>query len=56
MDFARADQVDDDAEAVEGTKDAREETVGDALLVRIHVEDDDALLDGDRRGKTFVLK
>lgn len=55
MHLTCADQVDDDAETVECTEDAREEAVGDALPVRIHVEDDDALLDGDRRGQTFAL-
>lgn len=54
--LTRTDQVDDDAETIECTKDAREEAVGDALPVRMHVENDDAFLDGDRRGETVALQ
>lgn len=53
--LTRTDQVDDDTKTVECTKDTREEAVGDALPVRIHIENDDAFLDGDCRGETFAL-
>jgi hypothetical protein len=53
--LARTNQVDNDAETVECAKDAREEAVGNALPVRIYVENDDAFLDGDRSGETFAL-
>lgn len=52
--LTRTDQVDDDAETVKCAKDPREEAVGDAFPVRIHVENDDAFLDGDRSGETFA--
>jgi len=53
--LARTDQVDDNAETVEGAKDAREEAVGHAFPVGIHVENDDRFFDGDRCGETFAL-
>ena len=52
-DLARADEVHDDAEAVEGAEYAREEAVRDALPVRLHVQHDDALL--DRHGRRDPL-
>ena len=47
--LARADEVDDDAEAIERAEDAREEAVRDALAVRVYVQHDHALLDRHRR-------
>ena len=55
-DLARADQVHDDAEAVEGAEYAREEAVRDALAVRLHVQHDDAILDRHRRREPLALR
>ena len=48
-DLAGADQVYDDAEAVERAKDPREEAVRDVLAIRLHVQHDDPLF--DRHGR-----
>jgi hypothetical protein len=49
VDLARADEVHDDAVAVERAEDAGQEAVRDRLAVALHVEHHDALLDRDGR-------
>lgn len=56
VDLAGADQVHDDAEAVEGAEYAREEAVRDALAVRLDVQHDDALLDRHCRREPFARR
>jgi hypothetical protein len=52
-DLASADQVHDDAEAVERAEDPRKESVRDALAIRLDVEYDDMLF--DRHGRRLSL-
>lgn len=48
VNLAGTDEVDDDTELVERAEDRREEAVRDVLAIRVHVQDDDVLLDRDR--------
>jgi hypothetical protein len=54
-DLASADQVHDDAKAVECAEYPREEAVRDALPVRLHVHHDDALFDRHGRRQPLPL-
>lgn len=49
VNLAGRDEVDDDTELVERAKDAREETMRDGLPVRVDVDNDDGVFDGDGR-------
>jgi hypothetical protein len=53
VNLARADQIDNHAEPVQRPKDPRQEPMRDRLPVRVDVDDDDRVLDGDRRRKVL---
>lgn len=50
VDLTGTDEVDDHTKLVERAEDRREEAVRHVLAVRVHVQNDDVLLDRDRCG------
>ena len=54
MDLASGDQINDHSVTVERSENAGEESVRNALPVRMHVQDDHTLFDRNSRGKFFM--
>lgn len=47
VNFRSADEVDDDTGTIERSKDTSKEAVRDGLSIRVNVDDDDRIFDGD---------